>query len=85
MSTTPWGQLVPRGDSDEFLIALNLDRFAFFEKLLPAFSQLRSQATFGSPYRRGPKVAGRPCNIDTVDILGLLLWYLESSVRSNSD
>lgn len=38
---------------------------------------VRQRLNFGSPYRHGPKTRGRRPQLETMDILGLSLWYLK--------
>lgn len=79
-STTPWKQLLKGGTSSDFSGALNFDHHSFFNVLLPVFEKHRALTNFGSPYRRGPKLNARQSSAKTV-YLGLILWYLKSSLR----
>lgn len=82
-STTAWRQILTSGSSSDFIAAINFDRRVFFDTLLPIFAEERYKVSFGSPYRQGPKIRGRPCSVSTEDILGLTLWRLKSCGRQN--
>ena len=73
---TPWRRILQSGGDDEFLLATNFTRSVLFERILPIFSTVRGQVNFGSPYRTKFKTRGRPPQIETIDILGIALWYL---------
>lgn len=83
-STTAWRQVLSCGSSSDFIATLNFDRYATLSILLPLFQAIRPTVNYGSPYRRGPKLSGRKCGLDSVDILGLVLCYLKSSARQMS-
>lgn len=80
-SITQWNQPLSCWTSLDFYVALNFDRSSFFGALLPASKVQREAPNYGSPYRKGPKVCKRRCTVTSVDLLGLLLWYLKSSGR----
>lgn len=75
-STTVWRQLLSFGGLSNFLVALNFDRNVFFKLFLSASTTVRFSDD--STYCNGVKLRGRKPPIETVNIIGLSLWYLKS-------
>lgn len=81
LTTTAWQQVLACGSSSDFIVSINFDRRTFFDVLLPLFTCERPQVNNGSPYRKSNSTRGRKSLLQSVDILGLALWYLKSSDR----
>ena len=75
---TPWVRLLSCGVDDDFLISLNFTRCSVLQRLLPHLDYERERLNFGSTYRTGPKPRGRNPQLQSVDLLGLSLWYLKT-------
>ena len=75
---TPWVRLLSCGIDDDFLSSLNFTRCIVLQRLLPYFDYERARLNFGSPYRTGPETRGRNPQLQSVDLLGLSLWYLKT-------
>lgn len=76
--TTPWKIILSSGADDDFLVSDNFTIALVIERILPLFSQERENFNFGSPFRNGPKTKGRRALLETLDILGMVLWYLKT-------
>lgn len=48
-ANTLWLQMVSGCTSSDFIYCMNIDRFVFFEKLLPLFKQERERNVTGTP------------------------------------
>ena len=75
---TPWVRLLSRGIDDDCLISLNFTRCIVLQRLQPYLDYERERLNFGSPYRTGPKTRRRNPQLQSVDLLGLSLWYLKT-------
>lgn len=60
-------------------MALNFPREVIIQRILPHFEFERLRFNYGSPYRRGPKTRGRRLHISSIDLLGMVLWYIKTS------
>ena len=75
---TPWVRLLSCGVDDEFLISLSFTRCIVLQRLLPYFEYERERLNFGSLYRTGPKTRRRNPQLQSVELLGISLWYLKT-------
>lgn len=66
------------GKSSEFIGSLNFDRYSVLDVTLQYFEQVRPRINFGSPFRKWPKLRGRPPSVRYLDLLGLALATVES-------
>ena len=74
---TPWRWLLAFRKAPDFIVSINITKACFFDRLLPLYANERPFLSFGSPYRKAHKTPGRPPLLDTVDILGMALWYIK--------
>lgn len=65
------------GIEDDFLVSTNFTGRLLVEKILPDFKKESSKVNFGNPFRQGAKKRGRNPLLETVDLIGLDLWYLK--------
>ena len=75
--STPWNRILSCGVDDDFLISTNFTKDIVINNLLPLFEVQRANVNFGSPFRMGPKSRGRKPLLRSIDLLGLVLWYLK--------
>lgn len=80
---SPWKHLFSCGTSSDLILSVNFPRHVILDHLLPLFDEQRQRVNYGSPYRKGPKMRGRPPALESIDILGLVLCYLKSSCNQN--
>ncbi len=76
--TTPWKQLLTFGHAGDFIVSINFPKDLVLHRMLPLFEEERLQLNYGSPYRAGPKTKGRQPTMESIDLLGIALWYLKS-------
>jgi len=76
--TTPWRKILSCGSPGDFIVSINFPKALLLSRLLPSFTARRAEVNFGSPYRKGPKRRGRNEQMETIDLLGIALWYLKS-------
>eukprot|EP00172_Hildenbrandia_rubra_P003983 Plantae.Rhodophyta-Hildenbrandia_rubra.ctg7260.p1 GENE.Plantae.Rhodophyta-Hildenbrandia_rubra.ctg7260~~Plantae.Rhodophyta-Hildenbrandia_rubra.ctg7260.p1 ORF type:complete len:412 (+),score=29.57 Plantae.Rhodophyta-Hildenbrandia_rubra.ctg7260:277-1512(+) len=75
---TPWKQLLSCGAPSDFTFTLSFPKELIVARILPLFESTRLRVNYGSPYRKGPKIRGRNPNIEPIDLLALVLWFLKS-------
>lgn len=72
--------MASRGDAD-FLVSLNMTEDLLVSVILPLFDTERHNVSFGGPYRTGMSNRGRKSQLDSIDVIGLVLWFLKSRDR----
>lgn len=80
LDVTAWKQLVSCSTSTDFVVALNFDRFPFFNVFLSLFEMHRAQTNFGSSYTQGSKLRIHSPSMRAIILLCLLLWYLKTAI-----
>lgn len=75
---TAWRCILSCGGPGDFIVPVNFPKRLILEPIFPLFEKQRAKLSFGSSYRNGPKKAGRRAQVDSVDLIGLALWYLKS-------
>lgn len=77
-ANTPWRRILTFGKPGDFIVSINITKDVLLTRVLPLFEVQRLKLNFGSPYRCGPKTRGRRTLLESIDILGLSLWFLKS-------
>jgi len=78
VSTTPWRRILTYGTPADFIVTINITKELLLETLLPRFEEARKTLNFGSPYRRSNSTRGRRPQLTSIDLIGLVLYYLKS-------
>ena len=76
--STAWRILLTFGTPRDFIKSTNFPKQVIVERILPKFERARARFNYGSPYRKGPKERGREPQVDSMDLVGLALWYLKT-------
>lgn len=74
---TAWRRILTFGQPADFVVIINITKEISIDKLPPVFSRARQFVNNGSPYHTNLCRRGKKPLLNSVDILGLCLWYLE--------
>ena len=77
-NNTPWRRILTFGTELDYLVSTNLTKTLIIETILPCFERHRNQTNHGSPFRRFVKRRGRKPQLQSIDLIGIVLWYLKS-------
>eukprot|EP00171_Calliarthron_tuberculosum_P023637 IDg23637t1 len=77
MAATAWKWLLTYGGDADFIVSINVTKSLLIERILPHFESERRHVNFGGPYRTGASTRGRPAQLRSIDVLGLVLWFLK--------
>ena len=78
MATTPWRQILSCGSNMDFIVSINFTREVLLNDVLHLFDTKRIQLNYGSPYRKSEKYNGAKHQLESINVIGLCLWYLKS-------
>eukprot|EP00171_Calliarthron_tuberculosum_P001424 IDg1424t1 len=78
LNSTPWKRILTYGTAADFIVTINITKSVLVEHLLPLFDIERPRVNKGGPYRRTESPRGRRPQLESIDLLGLALFYLKS-------
>lgn len=78
-NTTPWKQPLACGGVSDLVVAVNFPKDRVISRFLPSYAHEQTKLKFGSTYRVSPHVPGYKCAKNSMDVLGMVLWYLNTS------
>ncbi len=76
INDTPWRRIFTFGSRDDFLVSVNFPKELLIGTMLPLFRQTRPMINNGNPYKKFFCTRGRRPALQSVDLLGLALYYL---------
>lgn len=77
-ASTPWRHILTFGTAAAFIVSVNVTKALLVDKLLPLFEAERMNVNFGGPFKVAGSTRGRKPLLQSIDLLGLALWYLKS-------
>ena len=75
---TPWRRILSFGRTCDFIVSTNFTKSIILDVLLPVSKVKQYETNFGSPFRTEPKTYGKTPILESVDLVGMVLWYLKS-------
>lgn len=77
-ASTPWYRILTFGTAADFKVSVNVTNSLLVDKLLPLLEAEGLNVNFCGPVKMAGSTRGRKPLLQSIDLLGLALWYLKS-------